>query len=421
MRDVVVTIIKNTNAKQTFSPPPAAVNCRATMASHHNGQFEDPSSDSSHHDGRSPLPLIVAPRLQGIGRGAGAHNDGAPQHHHPSHVPYGMNMNSAAAAAGYHHAPPQAHPSSLGGGGYFSHHSAASYNQGLAAAMAAAQQQQQHHPHNVDPHLIMSTSIPRHRHHHNPPPPMYPPYHHRPSPQPEPIVGATIGDTNPALMGRNNNNKRTTPSPRPRQAAAGSSSGSGDWQYHRDYMNSRGGSSSMPLPPKVSRGDDDTASPYARSSNDSSPPAAAAAGTRPLPRDETTSTPAANPANNGSGRNTNPTQRNPRTPFSGERNSSYNDRTRIGEPHSLSSLAAAQASSGVDTATPTSPSNRTVGRTAKLPVFSNGRPELPPPRWYDAYVPLGVEEDKYYLSELQCILRVDFVEAFGTTQVSVYE
>ena len=53
----------------------------------------------------------------------------------------------------------------------------------------------------------------------------------------------------------------------------------------------------------------------------------------------------------------------------------------------------------------------------RMPVFSNGRPELPPPKWYDASVPLGVEEDKYYLSELQCVLRRDFVEAFGTTQV----
>jgi hypothetical protein len=53
----------------------------------------------------------------------------------------------------------------------------------------------------------------------------------------------------------------------------------------------------------------------------------------------------------------------------------------------------------------------------RMPVFSNGRPELPPPKWYDASVPLGVDEDKYYLSELQCVLRSDFVEAFGTTQV----
>ncbi|KAL7541061.1 hypothetical protein ACHAXR_010607 [Thalassiosira sp. AJA248-18] len=53
----------------------------------------------------------------------------------------------------------------------------------------------------------------------------------------------------------------------------------------------------------------------------------------------------------------------------------------------------------------------------RLPIFSNGRPELPPPRWYDASIQLGVIEDKYYLSELQCVLRSEFVEFFGTTQV----
>lgn len=56
----------------------------------------------------------------------------------------------------------------------------------------------------------------------------------------------------------------------------------------------------------------------------------------------------------------------------------------------------------------------------RLPVFSNGRPELPPPRWYAGVTSLGVAEDKYYLSELQCVLRSEFVEAFGTMQVSCF-
>lgn len=42
---------------------------------------------------------------------------------------------------------------------------------------------------------------------------------------------------------------------------------------------------------------------------------------------------------------------------------------------------------------------------------------MPPPKWYDVRHPLGVPEDKYYLSELQCVLRMEFVEAFGTDQV----
>jgi len=56
----------------------------------------------------------------------------------------------------------------------------------------------------------------------------------------------------------------------------------------------------------------------------------------------------------------------------------------------------------------------------RTPVFSNSKPELPPPKWYASVVPLGVDEDKHYLSELQCVLRNEFVEAFGTTQVSSY-
>lgn len=54
----------------------------------------------------------------------------------------------------------------------------------------------------------------------------------------------------------------------------------------------------------------------------------------------------------------------------------------------------------------------------KVPVFSNTRPELPPPKWYASVVPLGLDDDKHYLSELQCVLRHEFVEVFGTSQVS---
>ena len=56
----------------------------------------------------------------------------------------------------------------------------------------------------------------------------------------------------------------------------------------------------------------------------------------------------------------------------------------------------------------------------RTPIFSNSKPELPPPKWYASVVPLGVDEDKHYLSELQCVLRNEFVEAFGTTQVSSF-
>jgi hypothetical protein len=53
-------------------------------------------------------------------------------------------------------------------------------------------------------------------------------------------------------------------------------------------------------------------------------------------------------------------------------------------------------------------------------IFGSGRPEMPPPEWYTSSMPLGLEEDKFYLSELQCLLRDDFIEVFGTSEVSVF-
>lgn len=101
---------------------------------------------------------------------------------------------------------------------------------------------------------------------------------------------------------------------------------------------------------------------------------------------------------------------------------------QFSSPGSCSPMVATRSSSPDNTESP-SPSStpnfimRNPGAdnaivAPRLPVFSNGRPELPPPKWYDASVPLGVNEDKHYLSELQCVLRSEFVEAFGTTQVS---
>jgi len=47
----------------------------------------------------------------------------------------------------------------------------------------------------------------------------------------------------------------------------------------------------------------------------------------------------------------------------------------------------------------------------------------PPPKeikpWFSSYVPLGSEQDKYWLSELQCYIRSNIVEAFGATEKDV--
>jgi hypothetical protein len=53
-------------------------------------------------------------------------------------------------------------------------------------------------------------------------------------------------------------------------------------------------------------------------------------------------------------------------------------------------------------------------------IFGSGRPEMPPPQWYASSLPLGLPEDRFYLSELQCLLRSDFIEVFGTTEVREY-
>jgi len=69
--------------------------------------------------------------------------------------------------------------------------------------------------------------------------------------------------------------------------------------------------------------------------------------------------------------------------------------------------------------TPSSNDGDQLSNKIKHIIFSNGRPEMPPPRWYNAVVPLGVDEDKYWLSELHTLLRKEFVEVFGTTQTDI--
>ena len=39
--------------------------------------------------------------------------------------------------------------------------------------------------------------------------------------------------------------------------------------------------------------------------------------------------------------------------------------------------------------------------------------------WYMGAVPLGVEDDKYWLSELQVYLRANFAEAFAATEEDI--
>lgn len=83
---------------------------------------------------------------------------------------------------------------------------------------------------------------------------------------------------------------------------------------------------------------------------------------------------------------------------------------------------AATASTSSNPSTPNLTSTNTKSNKAdRSPRVSTTvgpkRPRKPTPEWFGASTPLGVDEDKYYLSELQCVLRSEFVEAFGTTKV----
>ena len=40
-------------------------------------------------------------------------------------------------------------------------------------------------------------------------------------------------------------------------------------------------------------------------------------------------------------------------------------------------------------------------------------------KWFHGSVPLGLEDDKYWLSELQVYLRANFAEAFGATEEDI--
>lgn len=108
---------------------------------------------------------------------------------------------------------------------------------------------------------------------------------------------------------------------------------------------------------------------------------------------------------------------------------------------SSAAIPANPVTASLAAAEPTPPAGAAEGRTAvtastpnltttnaKSDSFSSPargrsiapRPLLPTPKWFGASTPLGVYEDKFYLSELQCVLRSEFVEVFGTTQVRLF-
>jgi len=68
----------------------------------------------------------------------------------------------------------------------------------------------------------------------------------------------------------------------------------------------------------------------------------------------------------------------------------------------------------------TSTINHKVKSSARI-VIKDGTTVIEdgPNQWYTGCVPLGLEDDKYWLSELQVYLRANFAEAFGATEEDI--
>lgn len=67
---------------------------------------------------------------------------------------------------------------------------------------------------------------------------------------------------------------------------------------------------------------------------------------------------------------------------------------------------------------PSPPNSRPVSaeKVKKIVTTKDGQVLEEPKKWFAGLVPLGLEDDKYWLSELQVYLRANFAEAFGATE-----
>jgi hypothetical protein len=69
--------------------------------------------------------------------------------------------------------------------------------------------------------------------------------------------------------------------------------------------------------------------------------------------------------------------------------------------------------------TPLDKSNLDKASKSKVLTNKDGEVLPEPGKWFAGCVPLGVEDDKYWLSELQVYLRANFAEAFGATEEDI--
>eukprot|EP00980_Cylindrotheca_fusiformis_P021681 scaffold8529_cov137-Cylindrotheca_fusiformis.AAC.11 len=92
----------------------------------------------------------------------------------------------------------------------------------------------------------------------------------------------------------------------------------------------------------------------------------------------------------------------PRTPQSSATPKS-DDSTPASQPRPVKSSPAASRPSSSE-------------KTKKIVTTKDGQVLEEPKKWFAGCVPLGLEDDKYWLSELQVYLRANFAEAFGATE-----
>ena len=77
-----------------------------------------------------------------------------------------------------------------------------------------------------------------------------------------------------------------------------------------------------------------------------------------------------------------------------------------------------ESSNSLKADTAAAASSLEASQSQELPLEFSSKPDTTTQKSrVDAHVMLEFEEDKYYLSDLQCILRGEFIEAFGCGKV----
>ena len=96
-----------------------------------------------------------------------------------------------------------------------------------------------------------------------------------------------------------------------------------------------------------------------------------------------------------------------------------------GDSDDVTSPTTPSSTGGPSSASKSSSTKKPVSSTTKAKVKKEAQEDLMDledmkiDKWYSGSVPLGLEDDKYWLSELQVYLRANFAEAFGATEEDI--